>query len=186
MPTHGPGHLKTFDYIGLYRYFLTFCCHSRRCLFTSQPVVGLVLSQILHAANDERFALVAYCFMPDHVHLLVEALSESSHALRFIARAKQRTGFSYAMSHLRKLRQRYGYESTSCETTKTRGGLRGTSSRTQSAADSSHGQTTIRSSVRACPRSRRSSMERRPAKAGRYTENDVRPKPDATLKTAFG
>jgi len=110
MPTHGPGHLKTFDYIGLYRYFLTFCCHSRRCLFTSQPVVGLVLSQILHAANDERFALVAYCFMPDHVHLLVEALSESSHALRFIARAKQRTGFSYAMSHRRKLWQRYGYE----------------------------------------------------------------------------
>jgi REP element-mobilizing transposase RayT len=55
--------------------------------------VGLVLSQILHAANDEQFALVAYCFMPDHVHLLVEALSESSCALRFVARTKQRTGF---------------------------------------------------------------------------------------------
>ena len=110
MPTHGPGHLKTFDYVGLYRYFLTFCCHARRPVFTSQPAVGLVLSQILRAGDDERFAVAAYCFMPDHVHLLVEALSDSSDARRFIARAKQLAGFHYAAAHRRKLWQRYSFE----------------------------------------------------------------------------
>jgi putative transposase len=110
VPTHGPGHLKTFDYTGLCRYSLTFCCHSRRCLFTSAPVVNLVLSQILRAARDEQFALLAYCFMPDHAHLLVEALSEFSKALRFTTHAKQLSGFHYGKACHNRLWQRYSYE----------------------------------------------------------------------------
>lgn len=110
MPTHGPGHLRTFDYVGLYRYFLTFCCHSRRHHFTSAPVVDLVTEQILRAATDERFALVAYCFMPDHAHLLLEAQSERSNALAFIARAKQMSAFHFKKAGHGRLWQRYSYE----------------------------------------------------------------------------
>src|SRR5258707_1293021 len=33
-----PGHLKTFDYTGLHRYFLTFCTDKRRHLFVSSGV----------------------------------------------------------------------------------------------------------------------------------------------------
>src|SRR5437762_9801465 len=90
MPTHGPGHLKTFDYIGLCGYTLTVCCHSRSRAFEIQSAVELVLLQIQRAANDERISVLAYCFMPDHLHLLVEGLSQSSNALRFIARGKLR------------------------------------------------------------------------------------------------
>ena len=113
VPTHGPGHLQAFDYTGLYRYFLTFCCHSTAArFFTSTPVVELVLSQILRAADDEQFAILAYCFMPDHAHLLVEGLSE------FIQRAalhqpapSSSPGFHYRQRHRRnRLWQRYGYE----------------------------------------------------------------------------
>jgi REP element-mobilizing transposase RayT len=32
--------------------------------------VDEVLAHILRAADDESFAVVAYCFMPDHLHLL--------------------------------------------------------------------------------------------------------------------
>jgi REP element-mobilizing transposase RayT len=49
--------------------------------------------QILRAGDDERFAVIAYCFMPDHLHLLVDARSDSSDCLRFIKRAKQFSGF---------------------------------------------------------------------------------------------
>jgi putative transposase len=76
MPTHGPGHLRGFDYVGLHRYFLTFCCHTQQPRFRDRLGVELVLAQIQRAAHDEQFAIPAYCFMPDHLHLLVEAIAD--------------------------------------------------------------------------------------------------------------
>jgi len=110
MLTGAPGHLRAFDYIGRYRYFLTFCTDGRRQLFINPEVVALVRSQILRSAAHEQFAVVAYCFMPDHVHLLVEAQSESADCRAFITRAKQFAGFLYAKTFGRPLWQRYGFE----------------------------------------------------------------------------
>jgi putative transposase len=72
--------------------------------------VTLVLSQILRAADEQGFVIVAYCFMPDHLHLLIEGETESSDCLRFIARAKQCAGFYYAKTFSGRLWQRYGFE----------------------------------------------------------------------------
>ena len=110
MLTGNPGHLKSFDYTGLYRYFLTFCTESRQKLFTSARAVDLVMSQIVRAATDESFSIVAYCFMPDHVHLLVEAGAEVSDCRRLIKRAKQFSGFYYTKTFGERLWQRYGFE----------------------------------------------------------------------------
>jgi putative transposase len=52
----------------------------------------------------------AYCFMPDHVHVLVEAGTNESNGLRFISRAKQFSGFFYAKTFGHRLWQRYGFE----------------------------------------------------------------------------
>jgi putative transposase len=95
VPAHGPGHLATFAYTGLYRYFLTFCTDTRRVVFTAEEPFELVLEQILRAAASNGFAIHAYCFMPDHVHLLAEATDDSSDCLRFITRSKQLSGFYY-------------------------------------------------------------------------------------------
>ena len=43
--------------------------------------------------------------MPDHVHLLVEGLNDSSDLCAFVKVAKQRTGFAYTRSTLRRLWQ---------------------------------------------------------------------------------
>jgi putative transposase len=110
MPTHGPGHLRTFDYVGFHRYSLTFCCHSRRRAFEIPPAIELVLFQIHRAADNEQFSVLAYCFMPDHLHTLVEGLADSSNALRFVARAKQLSGFHYRRTFGGTLWQRYGFE----------------------------------------------------------------------------
>jgi REP-associated tyrosine transposase len=91
--------LETFDYIGRYRYFLTFCTRKRCVVFTSAEVVALVLDEILHAAGLHDFSIPAYVFMPDHVHLLVEGLSDSADLKAFVKLAKQRSGYLYSRKH---------------------------------------------------------------------------------------
>lgn len=110
MRTGVPRHLSTFNYIGFHRYFLTFCTFERRLLFLERSAIGLVRDQILRASETEAFAISAYCFMPDHLHLLVEGQREDSTALRFISLAKQLSGFHYRQKFGGPLWQRYGYE----------------------------------------------------------------------------
>src|SRR5207253_7735921 len=72
-------HLRVFDYIGFHAYFLTFCTFERSPVFITADAVALVLEQISRAARDCSFAVLAYCFMPDHVHLLVEGRSSKQY-----------------------------------------------------------------------------------------------------------
>jgi REP element-mobilizing transposase RayT len=69
-----------------------------------------VLDQILRAARDERAVISAHCFMPDHVHLLIEAQSPASDGRRFIKRAKQFAGYAFSQAYRNRLWQRYGFE----------------------------------------------------------------------------
>ena len=110
MITNNPGHLKKFSYVGLYRYSLTFCTHARRRLFADREVVELVLLQLLRAAGEQKFAVIAYCFMPDHLHLLVEGTSDDSDGRRFIKAFKQYSGYYYGKTGRGTLWQRYGFE----------------------------------------------------------------------------
>ena len=102
--------LKTFDYVGTYRYFLTFCTSHREPAFRSAPIVDLVLTQIMRAANENAFEIVAYCFMPDHAHLLVEAKALNSEMKRFASAAKQYAGFYYKQKTRKSLWQPSYYE----------------------------------------------------------------------------
>ena len=110
MYTGNPGHLKSFNYVGFHRYSLTFCTYQRQPLFVREPVVTSVLLQISRAGVEQRFAVVAYCFMPDHLHLLVAGQSEASDCKCFIARVKQYSGHDYSKQFQGRLWQRYGFE----------------------------------------------------------------------------
>ena len=83
-------------YIGLQRYFLTFCTAQRRRWFVHAGIVQRVLEQILQSAELFDMAVIAYCFMPDHVHLLVEGCSDGADAIAFVHHAKQRAGYAFA------------------------------------------------------------------------------------------
>jgi putative transposase len=72
--------------------------------------VQLVLSQFFRVAEIEGFAILAYCFMPDHVHLLLEGLREDSDARKFIIKAKQCSAHAYASRFGKRLWQPFGYE----------------------------------------------------------------------------
>ena len=112
MHTGKPPHLKHFDYTGFHRYSLTFCTDQRRAIFHDERVVELVLSQISRAGNEREFAVFAYCFMPDHLHLLIHGESEAADCKQFITLAKQYSGYYYSKAFGGKLWQRYGYERT--------------------------------------------------------------------------
>jgi putative transposase len=105
-----PAHMNNFSYIGKYRYFLTFCTHDRKTYFRSADTVDLVRTQILRAAGQHQFLIIAYCFMPDHVHLLTDGVSDGSDLRAFIKAAKQYSGYHFKQQHHTKLWQRYGYE----------------------------------------------------------------------------
>src|SRR6185295_20035688 len=82
-------------YVGLQRYFLTFCTARRLPWFAHADVVQLVLEQILQSAKLFDMDVIAYCFMPDHVHLLVEGYSDGADAIAFVHQAKQRSGYAF-------------------------------------------------------------------------------------------
>jgi Transposase IS200 like len=80
-----PQRLGTFDDIGRYRYFVTSCTLNRRPLFVQADLVASVESHFLEHAARFGCAILAYCFMPDHVHLLVEGLTDDADMRAFVA-----------------------------------------------------------------------------------------------------
>ena len=91
-----PPRVAAFSYTGIRQYFLTFCAYMRHPVFTSEETVAAVLGQFRHSANRHGFAPLAYCLMPDHLHLLCEARAAESDLVAFVRDAKQRSGFAFA------------------------------------------------------------------------------------------
>jgi putative transposase len=87
--------LTTFDYRGVHRYFLTLCTAKRHLWFANADIAEAVLSEIRNSATKHQFAILAYCFMPDHLHLLVEGLTEDADLTRFVKNSKQRSGYAH-------------------------------------------------------------------------------------------
>jgi hypothetical protein len=90
-----PPRIDGFSYLGPYRYFLTFCTRSRDAAFVLTTVVEHTLMQFRRTARDEAFAILAYCFMPDHVHFLVEgtrAEDDAKAVARYIVANPVRAG----------------------------------------------------------------------------------------------
>ena len=77
------------------RFFLTICASGRRRIFISEVVVNPVKNTLLRTAADYRFAVTAFCFMPDHFHGLLESLADDCSFTRFANMFKQRTAFEY-------------------------------------------------------------------------------------------
>jgi len=86
------------------------CANLRRRVFTDGRVVAPILSTIRTCAAADNFAVIAYCFMPDHLHLVVGAMDERSDLRRFMSRWKQLTGFSYKKAYGERLWQESYYD----------------------------------------------------------------------------
>ena len=102
--------LRGFDYTGGHRYFLTICTKRRVRVFVTREAVDVVLAQLLQSARDQRMAVIAYCFMPDHLHLLVEGTDPASQLTEFVRIFKQRSSFHFQKIFASELWQRSYFE----------------------------------------------------------------------------
>ena len=63
--------LPRSSYHGRRLYFLTICTHNRERVFTNSRFVDATLSLLRDECRSHCFGVYAYCFMPDHVHLVL-------------------------------------------------------------------------------------------------------------------
>jgi putative transposase len=105
-----PPHLSDFPYVGRCSYALEFTTFDRRELFKDPETVRLTLEQFLRAGRENGFALAAYCFMPDHVHLVVDGRQDDADCKAYIKALKQYSNYYFKQARRETLLQRYGYE----------------------------------------------------------------------------
>ena len=86
------------------------CTFERRSVLVDAGVVDSALGPFRRTAALERFAILAYCFMPDHVHLLVEARADTCDLRHFAKMSKQRSGGVYGRSARQRLWQEGYYD----------------------------------------------------------------------------
>jgi putative transposase len=90
--------LPTENYAGNRAYLITIATAARLPWFREGALVDGCGRQMQSAAAIEGFELLAFVFMPDHLHILAQG-SETSHVAKFIKRFKQDSGYSFKREH---------------------------------------------------------------------------------------
>lgn len=71
----------------------TACVADANPLFKDSSVVAAFVVLLKTASERHGCIVVIYCFMPDHVHLILRGTTESADAWQAMVEFKQRTGF---------------------------------------------------------------------------------------------
>src|SRR5262245_33315470 len=95
MGVHSAKRLPEFSYRGPLEYSITVCTFRRARWFVSATHVALARAQLLRISHEELFDVSAYCFMPDHVHVLLSGTADSSSLRRFVGRWKQHSAYAH-------------------------------------------------------------------------------------------
>jgi putative transposase len=84
--------LVGFDYVGALAAFLTLVTRKRTAFFQDPETVKTCLTALSRSSEKARAEIFAYCFMPDHLHLLV-GLPNRVSMQEFVRHFKQLSGF---------------------------------------------------------------------------------------------
>ena len=79
-----PNRLPPHSYLGPRSYFLTLCTGGRKELFTNAQRVDFLLDLLRLECSAYSFGVYAYCFMPDHLHLVLVGKESSAHLARLV------------------------------------------------------------------------------------------------------
>ncbi len=105
-PPRAPG----FSYIGFHCYFLTICTIRRARWFEESEAAHWLTRQIPSLFEPRGFAVLAFCVMPDHVHLLLEGLTGDADLRAAVHDWKRRTGYAWKQRTGRRLWQQGFYD----------------------------------------------------------------------------
>lgn len=71
----------------------TICIRDGVPAFTERAIIG-IFTNLLNSAVEKALCIVpVYCFMPDHLHLIITGTSDESDVISAVVRYKQRTGY---------------------------------------------------------------------------------------------
>jgi putative transposase len=88
--------LHPIHYRGRRWFFITLCCESRRSVFSESKEAQDLIECLQNAAQRCRFAVHAFCVMPDHFHALVEGIALDSDLLLFVRNFKRASSRKYS------------------------------------------------------------------------------------------
>ena len=66
------------SYEGRRAYFLTLCAQRRKRLFSDANLVTALIEALKKTCDEEAFAVHTYCFMPDHLHMILVGMGDST------------------------------------------------------------------------------------------------------------
>ena len=98
-PRRSSPRLKAFDYTGPYAYSVTMNTDGDLPHFARATLTGFSLTKLLDLASAHHFEILAYCFMPTHLHLLAQGATETSRLKPFMQKFKQITGYAFRVEH---------------------------------------------------------------------------------------
>ena len=78
MSPNTPPRINGLDYVGPRRYFVTTCTFRRLNWLADKHQPRHIAAQVSPFFEARGFAVLAYCLMPDHVHLLLEGVLETA------------------------------------------------------------------------------------------------------------
>ena len=105
----GSPRLVSFDYSGPYAYFVTSTTYKKRPYFKNKTVVDIVLPILRLTGGENKFNIHDYCFIPDHLHLLLVG-EEKSSLRKFMKIFKQESSFTFKRRYGDTLWQRSYYD----------------------------------------------------------------------------
>ena len=102
--------LRNFSYRGFHAYSLTLSTHQRQHQFTAPDTVEPLRDLLLSTAAAHGFRVWAFCFMPDHLHTLLQRDRADASLPAFLRNFKQRSSYVFRQGHGKTLWQRSYYD----------------------------------------------------------------------------
>jgi putative transposase len=102
--------LKDFEYTNPFIYSVTICSYKKSKTFVNRDTVSESLKHLEKSAHRHNLQVLAYCFMPDHLHILVGSNNIQVSLINFIKYFKQKTGYEFKKKHHIKLWQKSFYD----------------------------------------------------------------------------
>ena len=101
--------LPDFDYCGPFTYFVTCSTYKREQYFLVRRPVHMLLNLMRETGLTYGFTESVYCFMPDHLHMLLEGKQDSK-LQDYMKIFKQTSALSFKREFNKILWQRSYYE----------------------------------------------------------------------------
>src|SRR5262249_26211228 len=90
---HKKHHLPRLYYVGEVCVAITACIEAGRPLFRKSDIVAAFTDILRDAVKRNDCVVPVYCFMPEHLHVVIKGQTEVADVWKAFCRFKQRTGY---------------------------------------------------------------------------------------------